>query len=260
MKNIIKNLIKKLLSFSAVRKVVYKKAFDQRLRKNKLGVLIMVCLNELFTKKQSLHDELFAFTDNYQKTFWESDFGFLWYNANKNKENEYHKLVQQIFDDSQSTSLLDIGCGWGQLPYLIAKNNKSKVLGIDISEKVINVAKQNYQHPSLVYKMMNVLDIPPDKFDLISVISCADYFPADKFPEYVDKILNSCNKEVIIIHSLRNTDFDAFMTLKKSKEVRRYDIGYVHPFMQTLNGHSESFLFSCKKIGLDSVIIRGTRK
>ena len=43
----------------------------------------------------------------------------------------------------ENKSILDFGCGHGSLCIDIAKNNVSSILGIDLSEKLLNFANEN---------------------------------------------------------------------------------------------------------------------
>ena len=47
------------------------------------------------------------------------------------------------FGDFENKSILDFGCGHGSLCIDIAKNNARSILGIDLSEKLLNFANEN---------------------------------------------------------------------------------------------------------------------
>ena len=103
---------------------------------------------------------------------------------------ETELLVEKIVNDysnSESIRILDIGSGSGNISIAISKNIKnSNVLGIDISEKALEVAKQNAEN-NLVQDNIEFMkfDIKADditklgKFDIIvsnpPYVSSSDY-------------------------------------------------------------------------------------
>ena len=72
-------------------------------------------------------------------------------------------------------SVLDIGCGDGAISYFIAKNYtpNGKVLGIDLSTDMINLAKKSYKNENLKYKNVSAIDIAlSNKIDLVTSFYC----------------------------------------------------------------------------------------
>lgn len=71
-----------------------------------------------------------------------------------------------------SDSVLDAGCGPGDitqsiiLPFLPPKF--SRLMGIDISDKMIDYARKTYTHPKLTFEQFN-LDVPVEKQSLAGV-------------------------------------------------------------------------------------------
>ncbi|MBF0362193.1 MAG: class I SAM-dependent methyltransferase [Oligoflexia bacterium] len=47
--------------------------------------------------------------------------------------------------NSDAKTILELGCGTGQLSYLLATKTKAKVIGVDICRDFIEVAKKNYK-------------------------------------------------------------------------------------------------------------------
>ena len=95
----------------------------------------------------------------------------------RNDENNYNDLVEQpamfeLIGDVKDKKILDIGCGYGATTIKLAKNGARKVLGIDISEKMIEKGKRENSHEVVGYKVLptDKLSDINDKFDL--VVSC----------------------------------------------------------------------------------------
>jgi len=77
---------------------------------------------------------------------------------------------------SKEASILELGCGPGNITkYLLSKRPELKVLGIDISENMLALAKRN--NPSAEFKKMDVRDIHQlaDQYDGIMCGFCIPY-------------------------------------------------------------------------------------
>lgn len=62
--------------------------------------------------------------------------------------------------------VLDVGCGTGQIDYLIAKRRAKYVLGIDYSSEAIKHAKAIYNLPNLFFEKKDLKDVT-GKFDVV---------------------------------------------------------------------------------------------
>ncbi len=73
--------------------------------------------------------------------------------------------------------VLDAGCGSG---YLYSVLEKTKYIGVDFSEKLINIAKKRY--PEACFKKDNILnlDLPDNYFDKIFTIGVLHQIPSKK--------------------------------------------------------------------------------
>ena len=86
------------------------------------------------------------------------------------EHNYQWHLAKYIFASkfAENKKILDIACGSGYGSYLLSKTAK-KVYGGDVNISAIKIAISHYQHPNLVYKYMNAVNLPfPDNsFDMI---------------------------------------------------------------------------------------------
>lgn len=106
-------------------------------------------------------------TRSYQKTF--KKFGIhpkaLQWRSEKAAELRYRELVADL--DFEGKSVLDVGCGFGDIiPYIARKTNKFEYTGVDAVSEFIRVAgKKNPLHKFLI---RNYFDKPLKKsFDII---------------------------------------------------------------------------------------------
>ncbi|MDL2259939.1 class I SAM-dependent methyltransferase [Deltaproteobacteria bacterium OttesenSCG-928-K17] len=96
-----------------------------------------------------------------------------------NAAGEWHEL-KKLLPDFKKKRVLDIGCGFGWHCIYAAEQGASYVLGTDISEKMLAVAKEKTAAPNVEYRLlaMEDIDFPAGSFD-IALSSLAFHYTAD---------------------------------------------------------------------------------
>lgn len=92
-----------------------------------------------------------------------------------------------LFDYAQNgDKIIDLGCGAGQF-YEFLKDKKINYSGIDISEKLIEIARKKYKDAN--FKVADAMNLPfPDNyFDKVYAIALLHNIPSIKFREKVIK-------------------------------------------------------------------------
>lgn len=81
---------------------------------------------------------------------------------------EWHQF-RALFPDLRGKSVLDLGCGYGWHCKYAAACGAKQVLGIDLSEKMIQVAKANNADPRITYRVCGVedYDYPAEAIDCV---------------------------------------------------------------------------------------------
>jgi SAM-dependent methyltransferase len=76
--------------------------------------------------------------------------------------------------------VLDLGCGAGQLAFHLAEAGAAEVVGVDLSERMLAVARAERSHPRVSYRREAIerLGFPPERFDLV-VSSLAFHYVRD---------------------------------------------------------------------------------
>jgi 2-polyprenyl-3-methyl-5-hydroxy-6-metoxy-1,4-benzoquinol methylase len=94
----------------------------------------------------------------------------------KHRHMRYHDFfVNRIHSGER---VLDIGCGLGAVAYDVAEKAGANVLGIDLDEKKISRARQQFSHPQIEYRVGNALqDLPHDSFDVIILSNVLEHLP-----------------------------------------------------------------------------------
>ena len=97
---------------------------------------------------------------------------------------------QKLLPDFQGKQILDLGCGFGWHCLYAAQNGAHSVLGIDISSKMLEIARKKNTFQNIVYQQIAVEDYsyPENSFDV--VISSLTFHYIDDFPSIVKKVFS----------------------------------------------------------------------
>ncbi len=96
------------------------------------------------------------------------------YKKIREKESNANDLFEiptlfSLLPDLTGKRVLDLGCGYGEHCVSFIQKGASKVVGIDISEKMLEVAKTENSNPKIEYILMPIEDIDQitEKFDMV---------------------------------------------------------------------------------------------
>lgn len=92
---------------------------------------------------------------------------------------EWHEL-QKLLPDFAGKRVLDIGCGFGWHCIYAAEHGAKSVIGTDISEKMLQVAREKTTSPVVTYQQiaMEDIDFEPNSFD-VAISSLAFHYTPD---------------------------------------------------------------------------------
>ena len=148
------------------------------------------------------------------ESFWDSyasDFDAIYGTKNSWINNAINKMFRGCmkirFDKTmqiipeQDVSIIDIGCGPGHYCYSLGQVGNRKILGIDFSERMIEIAQDHVKDSGgikdLKFEVVNFLEYEPGKkFDFSIMMGFIEYF---KNPELVIlKALSITGKKILI--------------------------------------------------------------
>jgi len=122
-------------------------------------------------------------------------------------------------------SVLDFGCGNGRLAGFI-ENNYQKFIGVDISQKLVDLAKQRYHSEKTEFikidPNLNKLPFKDNSFDIVFSIAVFHHFPSKKYTLEIAKelcrVLKPGGKIIITVWNLWQKQFLRFglKNLKRS--------------------------------------------
>ncbi|MDA6069171.1 class I SAM-dependent methyltransferase [Flavobacterium sp. AC] len=109
--------------------------------------------------KQNIYDDI-DFFENYAKMPRSVD--------GLNSAGEWH-VLKKMLPDLQGKNVLDLGCGYGWHCIYAKEQGAENVIGIDLSKKMIDKAKEISKHLSIEYHQMPVEDIEfeNEQFDIV---------------------------------------------------------------------------------------------
>lgn len=140
------------------------------------------------------------------KNIFDDETFFNGYKKIREGEHNYNNLIEQpaiksLLPSIQNKKIVDLGCGYGGNCKEFVLEGAKKVTGIDISEKMLEVAiNENFdekiEYINLDMQEINVLQ---DKYDLV-FSSLAFHYVKD-FQLLIKKIYNLLNKDGVLLFS-----------------------------------------------------------
>lgn len=132
----------------------------------------------------------------------------------RNAENNYNDLIEQpivfeLLGNIKGKRVMDIGCGYGAMTIKIARNGADKVLGIDVSEKMIEKGIRENAHANITYKVLSAEELCfiDEKFDVI--VSCLAIHYIENFEKLFADVYNLLNATGELIFSMEHPMYTA---------------------------------------------------
>lgn len=99
-------------------------------------------------------------------------------------------------------AVLDLGCDYGENCAAFKRLGAATVTGVDISEKMLAVAKSNYTELDFIHADMSDLSFIKDKFDVVFSSLAVHYI--EVFPSFVKSVYNLLNPKGYFIFSQKH--------------------------------------------------------
>lgn len=101
---------------------------------------------------------------------------------------EWH-ILKEMLPDFEGKTVLDLGCGYGWHSIYASENGAKNVIGVDISRKMLEVAREKSKgNPSITYMNKAIEDIEFDENQFDIVISSLAFHYIKEFDTLVRKI------------------------------------------------------------------------
>jgi len=114
-----------------------------------------------------------------------------------------------LLPDVTGRRVLDLGCGAGQLARHLAEAGAAEVLGIDVSERMLALARTEWAHPRVTYRREAIEDVAfaPARFDL--VVSSLVLHYVDDYAGLVSRIAAWLAPGGVLVYSTEHPIFTA---------------------------------------------------
>jgi SAM-dependent methyltransferase len=120
-----------------------------------------------------------------------------------------HADLLALLPDVGGRHVLDLGCGAGQLARHLAERGAAEVVGVDISEQMLDVARREWAHPRVTYRHQAIerLALPPGRLDLV-VSSLALHYVED-YAGLIRRVAGWLKPGGILVYSIEHPIFTA---------------------------------------------------
>lgn len=121
---------------------------------------------------------------------------------------EWHEL-RKILPTFEDKRVLDLGCGFGWHCQFAIENGARSVIGVDISQKMLNEARNKTESANIQYLCMPIeeIDFPENSFDII--ISSLALHYIQSFEEVLNRISKCISKGGKLVFSVEHPIFTA---------------------------------------------------
>ena len=121
---------------------------------------------------------------------------------------EWHQL-RPMFPSIQGKKVLDLGCGYGWHCRFAAEQGAEQILGIDLSQKMIEEAKKRTQDPRITYRIcgMEEYEYPENTWDL--VVSNLALHYVEGIEEIFQKVYRTLKEEGVFLFNIEHPVFTA---------------------------------------------------
>lgn len=149
------------------------------------------------------------------------------------RENKYNynslqekTAIRSMLPDLKDKTILDLGCGFGENCVYFIKKGAKKVVGIDISEKMIEIAHKENSNSNIEYIRLDMNDINTvnKKFDII--YSSLAFHYIEDFKKLLLNINDLLNDNGILVYSQEHPLTTAYM--KGERWTKSEDDEYLH--------------------------------
>ena len=122
---------------------------------------------------------------------------------------EWHEL-KKMLPDFNGKRVLDLGCGFGWHCRYAIERGATFALGIDLSGKMLDKAREINPSPSIEYKRIAIedFDFAPNSFDI--VISSLTFHYLESFDTVCTEVYKCLTQEGVFVFSVEHPVFTAY--------------------------------------------------
>jgi len=122
-----------------------------------------------------------------------------YYKPNRNILEGFEDEVLSFLPSNKNLKILDIGCGAGQLLYLLKLNGYKNIEGVDIGKEQIELTQNLGIKATHIKDLKNFLQKNISNWDIIILSQVIEHFPKDKVVSYLKAIYNALKGNGMVI-------------------------------------------------------------
>lgn len=123
------------------------------------------------------------------------------------RDRLFDRLVATLPDRAR---VLDLGCGAG-VPWTRRLAARFDVVGVDISETQVRLARQNVPAASFMVADIAVLDLAPGSLDAVAAFYCVSHLPRDRHADLLRRIAVWLKPGGLLLATLGASDIPGWM-------------------------------------------------
>lgn len=164
------------------------------------------------------------------------------YSKLREREGNANELFEMpalfsMLPDLHGKTVLDLGCGFGEHCMYFVKQGAAKVVGVDISEKMLKVARKENQAPNIVYLRMAMEDISEisEYFDF--VVSSLAFHYVEDFERIIKECHDILNPGGLLVFSQEHPLASCYGLVKSATD--KSDVARQSADTQQLDGNAQ---------------------
>jgi len=120
-----------------------------------------------------------------------------------------HADLLALLPDLSDRRVLDLGCGAGQLARYLATHGAAEVVGVDLSERMLELARTQWAHSRVSYQRASIeeMTFSRARFDLVVSVLALHY--VDNYPRLIARIAEWLTRGGVLVFSTEHPIFTA---------------------------------------------------
>jgi 2-polyprenyl-3-methyl-5-hydroxy-6-metoxy-1,4-benzoquinol methylase len=190
-------------------------------------------------------------TTNVVKNYYDNFLSHLKYDHIR--QNPRHTKIKKDLSSiiKKGMSVLDLGCGTGITTRYIAELG-AKVIGVDLSPKLIEFARENSAHENAKYVVDDITSVDLDKktFDVICLIDVMEHIPREKIQGLLRNIKRYSNDNTIVYLNIPYARLQYWLQNNRPEKLQIIDEAY---YMADIINWFSSFKFYAIEVNIYGV-------